>query len=157
MSDIQIDPEMDMTEDLDLLKGSRGIKYFMTDLDDLPKDLFKKYVQGKNFLDIGCGDGRVISLAMQCGAKKYRGVEIDEKFINGARMQRFIHKCDFKDIKFDSFDVLYYFLSSDEKSEAELLEISDAMVKELISITLVFIGFLDFYNFFYHIILFPFC
>ena len=118
----QIDPEMDMTEDMDFLKGSRGISYFFTTVSDISRDLFKKYVKGKNFLDIGCGDGRILRLAMICGAKKYRGIEIDEKFIKSSNMQRCIKKGDFLDLDFNIYDVLYYFLGSDSKSETKLFE-----------------------------------
>ncbi len=118
----QIDPEMDMTKDMDFLTGSRGISYFFTSIEDIPKDLFKRYVKGKNFLDIGCGDGRIISLAMLCGAKKYRGIEIDEQFIKSSTMQRFIKRGDLCEIDLSNYNVLYYFLGSDLKSEPELIE-----------------------------------
>lgn len=118
----QIDPEMDMTKDMDLIEGSKGISYWFTTISDIPKDLFRQYVKGKNFLDIGCGDGRIISLAMIYGAKKYRGIEIDEKFIRSSNMQRYIKKGDFCEINLNDYDVLYYFLNSDSKGEPELIE-----------------------------------
>ncbi|KKL86017.1 hypothetical protein LCGC14_1949000, partial [marine sediment metagenome] len=44
---MKIDPEMDMTKDMDLIKGSTGIFYWFTTLKDIPKELFGKYVKGK--------------------------------------------------------------------------------------------------------------
>ena len=125
---MKIDPEMDMTKDMELIKGSKGIFYWFTTLKDIPKELFGKYVKGKRFLDIGCGDGRMITMAMMYGAKKYAGVELDEKFIKSSPMRRYIKKGDFRDIDFSNYDVLYYFLGGveniplDHKGEPELIE-----------------------------------
>jgi len=110
-----IDPKMDMTKDMDFIKGSRGITYWFTEIRDIPRDLFKKYVRGKNFLDIGAGDGRVLRLAVSCGAKKSRGSEIDKKFVESSSMQRWIKICDFKEVDPKNFDVIYYFLGSTQE------------------------------------------
>ena len=68
MVDTQLDPDMDMTPDMDLVKGESGISYWFTNLDDFPKNIFTKYTFGKSFLDIGCGDGRMVRLARMSGA-----------------------------------------------------------------------------------------
>ncbi len=114
-----LDPNMDMNKDMDFLRGSRGISYWFSTVSDVPRDLFKKYVAGKRFLDIGCGDGRIIRLAMICGARKYHGVEIDGKFIQASSMQRWIKKCDFRVVDPSLYDVIYYFLGSVEKTPPE--------------------------------------
>lgn len=127
-NEILIDSEMDMTKDMDLIKGSTGISYWFTTLKDIPKELFEKYVKGNNFLDIGCGDGRMITMAMMYGAKKYAGVELDEKFIKSSTMERYIKKEDFRNIEFNQYNVIYYFLGGveniplDYKGEPELIE-----------------------------------
>ncbi len=124
----QIDPEMDMTRDMDFVKGSIGIAWWFTRMKDFPREFFKKYVKGKHFLDIGCGDGRMITLAMMCGARKYHGVEIDGELIQKASMQRYIKKCDFREINLSLYNCVYYFLGSTEqvppesKGELEFIE-----------------------------------
>lgn len=112
----QLDPEMDMTKDMDFVKGSKGIAWWFTALGDIPRDFFRKYVQGKSFLDIGCGDGRILTLAMTCGAKKYHGVELDEDLIKKSNMQRHIKKCDFRKVDLLPYHCIYYFLGSTEKT-----------------------------------------
>ena len=112
---ILIDPEMDNTQDMDNIKGSKGIYYLFTNLSDLQKDFFRKYVTGKSFFDIGCGDGRIILKAMMCGAKKYSGVEIDGEFIKSSNMKRYIKKGNYKEINPNNYEVIYYFLGSTEK------------------------------------------
>ncbi len=119
---VQIDPKMDMTRDMDLVEGSKGISYWFTTLADIPEDFFAKYVKGKRFIDLGCGDGRIVWLARRCGALKYRGIEIDESFIRKAAFHRYMKKGDFHDIDFNNYDVLYYFLFSDVDKELELVE-----------------------------------
>lgn len=118
----QIDPQMDMTRDMDLVKGSKGISYWFTSMEDIPIELFKKYVKGHYFLDLGCGDGRMIRLAMICKAKKFFGIELDEKFIQASTMQRHIKRGDFCEIDLGNYDVLYYYLGSKHDGEEGLFE-----------------------------------
>ena len=115
MDEIQIDSEMDMKKDMDFLKDSKGVVWIFTNSEDIPKDFFRKYVTGKSFLDIGCGDGRIIMKAMMCGAKKYNGVEINEEFIKSSNMKRYIKKGNYKEIDPNNYEVIYYFLGSTEK------------------------------------------
>ncbi len=117
----QIDSEMDMTLDMDLIKGSGGSVYWFTTISDIPKEFFTKYVKGRRFLDLGCGDGRVVSLAMRCGARVFRGIDFDEKLIQKSNMLRYIKKGNFHNIDLNVYDVLYYFLLSDSKRELELI------------------------------------
>jgi len=121
MTKTQIDPEMNMTLDMDLLSGSMGIAYWFTTISDIPREFFAKYVKDKRFLDLGCGDGRVVSLAMRCGARA-SGIEIDEKFIQKSNMQRYIKKGDLCSIDLSKYEVLYYFLGSYGKGELILIE-----------------------------------
>jgi|GEM_PF-6651236 len=109
-----IDPKMDMTQDIDLVKDSKGVSWWFTDLKDINRELFKKYVQRHKFLDIGCGDGRIVSLAMSCGARRYQGVEIEDKFIQSSSMQRHIKNQDYREVNLTAYDVLFYFLGSTE-------------------------------------------
>lgn len=119
---IALDPEMDRTIDMDLVKGSRGISYWFTTISDIPRDFFIKYIKGKRFIDLGCGDGRVVFLAMRCGASTFRGIEIDEELIKKSNMRRYIKKGDFHDIDFNKYDVLYHYLFSDSKREFDIIE-----------------------------------
>ena len=70
----------------------------------------------------------MITMAMMYGAKKYAGVELDEKFIKSSTMRRYIIKEDFRNIDFSRYDVLYYFLGGveniplDHKGEPELIK-----------------------------------
>ena len=111
----KIDPKMGSLKDMELLKDSKGISWVLSNLESVPKNFFKKYVENKYFLDIGSGDGRVVFLAMKCGAKKYHGIEIEEKFIQKSIFKRFIKKCDYRKIDLNRYDVLYYFLGSMEE------------------------------------------
>lgn len=105
---------MDNTRDMDLVYGSRGMSMWMTDIKDIPEDLFKQYVRGKSFLDLGAGDGRILSLAMRCGAKKFKGIEIDDLFLKTSPMQRHMKKLNFYYSNPSEFEVLYYYLGSFE-------------------------------------------
>lgn len=122
MVDTQLDLRMDMTPDMDLVKGSRGVSYWFTKMDDLPKNLFIKYVHGKDFLDIGCGDGRMVKLARKSGASKYQGIDIDEGFFKDASIQRYLTKADFRNVDLTRFQVLYYFLGSETSNELDLMK-----------------------------------
>ena len=117
--DTILDPAMDLTRDMDFVKGSKGISYWFSTIKDIPKELFRKHVRGKLFLDIGCGDGRILALAMICGAKRFHGVEIDGKFIQGSSMQRHIKNCDFRQVDISQYNCIYYFLGSVEKTPPE--------------------------------------
>lgn len=119
----KLDKEMDMTPDLDLLRGDDGVRYFMTDIKDLPKEFFRKYVQYKRFLDIGSGDGRTVMWAMLCGADAF-GVELNENFIKSSKLSRKIIHGDFLNIDFSKYDCLFYTIRSnaDEDVDFELIK-----------------------------------
>ncbi len=117
-----VDSEMDMTLDMDLVKGAGGSVYWFTTISDIPKQFFSNYVKDKRFLDLGCGDGRVVAHALRCGAKVFRGIDNDDTFLKKSSMQRYIKKGNFLDIEFNQYDVLYYFLLSDNKNELKLIK-----------------------------------
>lgn len=119
---VLVDSEMDMTLDMDMVKGSGGSVYWFTEMSDIPREFFIKYVENKSFLDLGCGDGRVVSLAMRCGARVFRGIDNDNKFLKNSNMRRYIKKGNFLDVELNQYDVLYYFLLSDFKNELKLIE-----------------------------------
>ena len=118
---VKVHSDMDMTPDLDLIKGSKGLGFFMTKIVDIPKEFFSKYVKDKHFLDLGCGDGRVVAHALRCGAKTFRGVDFDKKLIQSTSMQRYLKLGNLHDINFNMYDVLYYYLLSDNERQPELI------------------------------------
>lgn len=119
----QLDSEMDMSLDLDLLKGDDGVSYFMTDTSDLNRDFFKKYVSGKKFLDVGSGDGRIVLLALSCGANSF-GIELNKNFVKMSKCLRRIKRGNFLDIDFSKYNCLFYTLRSNvnEDIDFELIE-----------------------------------
>jgi len=113
--DKQLDKEMDMTPDLDILKGDDGVKYFMTDRKDLPIEWFKKYVNKTKFLDVGSGDGRIMFLASFCGADVF-GVEQNQNFIDQCKFSRRVKKENFLEIDYSKYNCLFYTIRSNVDS-----------------------------------------
>lgn len=118
----QIDPLMDMTPDLDMVSGDKGIGYWFASLHDLPKDFMEEFVKDKYFLDLGAGDGRVVMHALRHGAVKARGIEDDGAIINGSRYKRYLMKGDMTTCRVKGYDCIYYYLGSNDDLEQALID-----------------------------------
>jgi cyclopropane fatty-acyl-phospholipid synthase-like methyltransferase len=86
----------------------------MADVKYLPGEFFSKYVKGKKFLDIGSGDGRIVTHAILCGANAF-GVELYDEMIRKCVFKRRIKKCNFLDVDFNNYEVLFYYVGSNAK------------------------------------------
>lgn len=111
---------MDMTPDLDMMNDSKGNGYFMTDVADLPKEFFSKYVKGKKFVDIGAGDGRIVLHAHRCGANAF-GIELDDEMIKRCILKRKIKKADFLEMTFERYEVLFFCIGNSPKSRSDFI------------------------------------
>lgn len=74
-------------------------------------------IDGKSFLDVGCGHGSLMLQAMQRGASEVAGVDVDEKLVenarrkmeeNGFKNRSEIHLCGAENLPFEdsSFDMV---------------------------------------------------
>lgn len=99
------------------MKTSHGI-YKKSDIGSLVP-VFKKYVGGKKFLDLGAGSGEVVALAYAFGAEAF-GYEADIHILN----TRFCGMVDFFEADWNKYDVVYYYIfgSDDEKVRQKLKE-----------------------------------
>lgn len=113
-----IDPEMDMTQDEVLIMDTTGTSYFMTDTSKIDAKFFGKYVRGKKFIDLGSGDGRIVSFALQCGANAF-GIEQDPKFVKMSAIPRRIKQGDFMSVDFTKYDVVFYALASNKNHDLD--------------------------------------
>jgi len=91
--------------------------FYPSDIDSLRKP-FSVYCPGKTFCDLGSGDGRVLFLAKQCGARGCIGFELDTELHN---FSADTINADFMDMDLRAYNILYYYLkgSNDEKALIE--------------------------------------
>lgn len=113
-----LDKEMDLTRDLDLMEGDDGVGYFMTDVNDLPREFFKKYVAKRKFLDIGSGDGRIVMHAFTSGADAY-GIDYNRNFVKHSALVRRIKFGDFLNVDYSKYTALFYALRSNVDADLD--------------------------------------
>ena len=87
---------------------------------------FTKHVTGK-FIDIGCGDGRVVMLSKEISDRGL-GIEINEDLYEVASTiigDGYIELGNFFDLDFSKYDTIYYYLlgSNDEERLIEKLNV----------------------------------
>ena len=97
---------------------SHGI-FWASELNYL-KDVFSKFLQGKLFLDLGSGDGKVVKFAYNF-SNYVNGVEIDKKLYEDSEVKNWIMNDNLFNINFKSYDILYYYLKG-SKHELELIQ-----------------------------------
>jgi release factor glutamine methyltransferase len=89
----------------------------------LLKKKIKKYVQGKNVLDMGCGGGVLSVEAKKCGARKVLGVDINSecgKYLEKLGIN-FLESDLFKKVE-GKFDIILFnppYLPEDEREDFE--------------------------------------
>lgn len=75
------------------------------------RPVFEQYVAGKSFLDIGSGNGKIVELALQCGARSAAGAEGDPTLFAQSVCREHILYRDFFDLDFSGYEVLFYVLA----------------------------------------------
>jgi len=105
--------------------------FYSSLLDDL-KDVFSDHVKDKKFLDLGSGDGGVVSFASDY-TEKARGIEIDKPLYDNSAVKNKITHGNFFHLDFSQEEVLYYYL----KGSMHELELIQKLNKEFKGILII--------------------
>lgn len=84
------------------------------------KEVFSKHLPGKNFFDLGSGDGAVVEFACKFTSAAY-GCEIDPKLYQDSKTKRRIYNENFFGHNFRNVDIIYYYLKG-SSHELELIQ-----------------------------------